>query len=113
MFHLRVYDNFHYGDETEAYNHGQYATYAEAVAGAKAIVDEFMEWNWRENMRPNQLGALFGMFGEDPVIFPSEPGPGRERFSARTYADEAAQKVCEKKQKTPYTPENFTPLLHG
>lgn len=109
MFYLRVYDNYHYGDESEAYNHGQYASYAEAIEGAKAIVDEFMVWNWRENMRPEQLAALFGIYGEDPVIFPDKPGPGRESFSASTYAGEAAQKVCMEKQKTPYTPENFTP----
>ena len=45
-FHLRVYDNFHYADESEAYNHGQYETYAEALIGAKAIVDEFLKHNW-------------------------------------------------------------------
>jgi len=44
--HLRIYDNFHYGDESEAYNHGQYETYAEALIGAKAIVDEFLKHNW-------------------------------------------------------------------
>lgn len=111
MFYLRVYDNFHYGDESEAYNHGQYATYEEAITGAKAIVDEFMEWNWRENMRPNQLAALFGMFGEEPLIFPNEPGENK-RFSAYDYADEAAETVCKKLQKNPYTPENYTPLMH-
>ncbi|HLN71904.1 MAG TPA: hypothetical protein VK205_01330 [Prolixibacteraceae bacterium] len=111
MFYLRVYDNYHYGDESEAYNHGQYATYAEAVAGAKAIVDEFMEWNWRENMRPNQLAALFGIYGEDPVIFPNEPG-NSGRFSASDYATEAAEKACKKLQKGPYTPENYAPLMH-
>ncbi|MFN4762350.1 hypothetical protein ACKGJN_04435 [Gillisia sp. Q332] len=40
-FHLRVYDNFHYMDESEVYNHGQYDTYEAALIAAKAIVDDF------------------------------------------------------------------------
>ncbi len=39
--HLRVYDNFHYMDEFEVYNHGQYDTYEDALISAKAIVDDF------------------------------------------------------------------------
>lgn len=44
-FYLRVYENSHYMDETEAYNHGQYDTYEEALIAAKAIVDDFFEHN--------------------------------------------------------------------
>ena len=37
-YHLRVYDNYHYGDESEAYNHGAYNTYEKAESAAKAIM---------------------------------------------------------------------------
>lgn len=33
-------------DESEAYNHGQYDTYEDALNAAKAIVDDFLEDNW-------------------------------------------------------------------
>lgn len=30
-FHLRVFDNYHYMDESEAYNHGAFDTYEDAL----------------------------------------------------------------------------------
>jgi hypothetical protein len=39
--HLRVYDNFHYTDKTEADDIGSYAVYDEAEIDAKAILVEF------------------------------------------------------------------------
>ena len=45
-YHLRVYDNYHYADESEAFDHGGYCTYEEAENGAKAMVKEFLELNW-------------------------------------------------------------------
>jgi hypothetical protein len=40
-FHLRVYDNFNYTEETESDDIGSYATYEKAEIEAKVIVDKF------------------------------------------------------------------------
>lgn len=94
-FHLRVYDNFHYMDESEAYNNGEYATYEDALVGAKAIVDEFLEFNWRPGMKPDDLIVSFAFYGEDPIILPDEHGE-YERFSSRNYVDTRAAEICKK-----------------
>ena len=94
-FHLRVYDNFHYMDESEAYNHGKYDTYEDAVIAAKSIVDEFFEHNWEKGISSNALIGQYGLYGEDPIILPNEHGK-HESFSARTYAKMSAEKICRK-----------------
>jgi hypothetical protein len=94
-YHLRVYDNFHYMDESEAYDHGQFGTYEEALTAAKAIVDEFFKQNWKSGIAPDDLLGQYSQYGEDPVILPDEPG-GHERFSARTYAGTSAVEICRK-----------------
>ena len=94
-FHLRVYDNFHYADESEAYNHGRYETYEEAIIGAKAIVKEFLDFNWKKGMKAADLLVLFALYGEDPIILPNEHGE-HESFSARTYAESIAAEICRK-----------------
>ncbi len=35
-------ENLHYMDESEAYDHGTFATYAEAEAACRRIADEFL-----------------------------------------------------------------------
>ena len=94
-FHLRVYENSHYMDESEAYNHGQYNTYEDALVAAKAIVDEFMEHNWQTGISPESLIGQFCLYGDDPIILPNEPGKS-ECFSARTYAHISAVEICRK-----------------
>lgn len=94
-YHLRVYDNYHYGDESEAYDYGEYATYEEAEIAAKAIVDEFFESNWKPGIRLDELLGQYSLYGEDPIILPNEPGEN-ERFSARAYADISAVEICRK-----------------
>ena len=94
-FYLRVYDNYHYTDESEAYNYGQYDTYEEALSAAQAIVDEFFEHNWKIGVTPDYLIGQYSLYGEDPIILPNEPGEF-ERFSARTYANISAEEICRK-----------------
>ena len=94
-FHLRVYDNYHYMDESEAYNHGQYNTYHDAIIAAKAIVDEFLVDNWKSGISPDDLIGQYCIYGEDPIILPNEHGE-HERFSARTYAGISAVEICRK-----------------
>jgi guanosine-3',5'-bis(diphosphate) 3'-pyrophosphohydrolase len=92
-YNLKVYDNYHYADESEAYNHGLYDTYEEAEIAAKAIVNEFLENNWNRGMNPIILIAQYCLFGEDPVIMPAE-NPAGKNFSAREYANEIAETIC-------------------
>jgi guanosine-3',5'-bis(diphosphate) 3'-pyrophosphohydrolase len=92
-FHLKVYDNYHYMVESEAYNHGQYDSYEEAMIAAKAIVDEFFEHNWKQGLKPDYLIGQYCLYGEDPNILPNEHGK-HESFSARTYANISAVKIC-------------------
>ena len=80
-YHLRVYDNYHYGDESEAYDHGAYNTYGEDKSVAKAIVDEFLEHNWSRGKTPGKLQAEYGLNGEDPIILPAD-NPSGKNFSA-------------------------------
>jgi hypothetical protein len=92
-FHLRIYENNHYMDESEAYNHGQYNSYEEAMIKAKSIVDEFFEHNWKPGVTPDYLIGQYCLYGDDPIILPNEHGK-HERFSARTYAEISAVKIC-------------------
>lgn len=94
-FHLRVYDNFHYMDESEAYNHGQYETYEDAMLAAQAIVEEFFMDNWESGMTAEYLLGRYCLFGEDPIILPDDHGE-HPSFSARTYAGEIAETICKK-----------------
>ncbi|MDU8886309.1 hypothetical protein RXV94_09070 [Yeosuana sp. MJ-SS3] len=94
-FHLRIYDNYHYMDESEAYNHGQYDSYEDAMIGAQKIVDEFFEHNWKPGVTPNDLMVQYCLYGEDPIILPNEHGKHKS-FSARTYAEISAVKICRK-----------------
>ncbi|MGM0934592.1 MAG: hypothetical protein ACQEWD_14230 [Bacteroidota bacterium] len=94
-FHLRVYENSHYMDESEAYNHGEYDTYEDALKAAKAIVDEFMKHNWTSGIKPESLVGQYSLYGDDPIILPNEHGK-HERFSARTYAKISAVEICRK-----------------
>jgi hypothetical protein len=96
-FYLRVYDNFNYMEESEAYNHGQFETYADALVKAKAIVEEFFVENWKRGMTAENLFEQYCMYGEDPIILPDEHGE-LPRFSARIYAQEIHETIFKKLQ---------------
>lgn len=93
MYNLMVYENYHYGAESEAYNHGCYDTYEEAEIAAKAIINEFLEHNWSRGMNPDVLIAQYCLYGEDPVIIP-EQNTVNKKFSGRDYANEIAETIC-------------------
>jgi len=94
-FHLRVYDNFHYTDESEADDVGCYETYEEALEAVKAIVDAFLGSNWKKGINPKNLLGLFDDFGNDPAII-SDDNLDHEHFSARNYAINRVEEVCKK-----------------
>ena len=92
-FYIRIYDNYHYMDESETYNYGQYETYEDALVEAKKIVDEFIEHYWKPETKPEEFLAGFAHYGEEPIILPNEPGE-HERFSARTYLESRIKEIC-------------------
>jgi hypothetical protein len=89
-FELYVDDNFHYMDEESRYKCGSFATYGEALAKAKAIVDEFLEQHHEPGMTSKELYEGYVGFGEDPFIIPS----GEPRFSAWDYARARCRDLC-------------------
>ena len=96
-YNLRIFDN--YGqDSSKGYDHGYYDTYEEAEIEAKEIVDDFLEHNWKRGKNPDILIAEYCMYGEDPVILPTENAAGR-KFSGRDYVNQIAETICRKLEK--------------
>ncbi len=92
-YYLRIYDNYHYQDESEAFNSGEYDNYEEAENAAKTIIKEFLEHNWSRGMNPEILIGQYCLYGEDPIILPAE-NPEGKHFSGRDYANEIAGTIC-------------------
>jgi hypothetical protein len=91
-YHLRVYDNFHYSDESEAYDYGQYDSYGSALIAAKKMVESSLRHEYKPGMTKDDLITSYLFYGEDPIIVPSDPD--KERFSARDYVHEIAGEIC-------------------
>jgi hypothetical protein len=89
-YKLFVDDNYHYMDEEERYCSGTFASYEEALAKAKAIVDEFLEQGYQPGMTSKELYEGYVGFGEDPFIIP----PGVPPFSAWGYARMRCMELC-------------------
>lgn len=78
-----VDDNFHSGDESARYRHGEYQTREEAVAVCKSKVDEYFERIEKGKHSFNELWEGYMLYGEDPFIGNDDDG---KRFSAWDYA---------------------------
>ena len=88
-FTVWVDDNYHFMDEGERYKLGDFATEAQALAAAKAIVDEFLLEHYIPGMSAEQLLAGYKQYGEDPWFVSTE-----QPFSAWRYAEERCRKIC-------------------
>ena len=86
-----VDDNFHYMDPDERYTLGVFATYEEAVAACRRIVDNDLEDWAKRDITAKELFNLYVMFGDDPFI---KPDGG---FSGRDYARERSQALAKQK----------------
>ena len=90
IYKLKIYDNFHYQDESEAWvRQVDYETYEEALNAAQTMVEEDIEHYYKEGMSANELIGAYCSFGDDPDIY-SEPPGGGGGFSAWSYAQEYA-----------------------
>lgn len=90
-YQVFIDDNYHYMDEGERYRHGEFATFEEALAACKAIVDEYLLGAYEAGMTAGELYSTYTGFGEDPFIL-GEPVPFR--FSAWDYARERCAEIC-------------------
>jgi len=91
-FTVFVDDNYHVYDEDERYTHGVYATYSEALAVCKAIVDKWLTESYTPGKSADQLYEGYVGYGEDPFIV--GPDTGEERFSAWGYAKQRCAEIC-------------------
>lgn len=86
---VRVYDNFHYMDEDEAFDLPALASAEEALARCKAIVDRSLQELRCEGMSADALYTRYQMFGDDPVVIASGGAPD-VFFSGWCYAQTQA-----------------------
>ena len=93
QYTVRILDNFHFMDQNEEYNSGDYVTYEEAVAKCKAILDDFLESAYQPGENAEQLYSTYVMYGETPVIWGPEPGD----FSSNDYARQRCEEITQPK----------------
>lgn len=86
-----VDDNFHYGDETERYQYGEFDTVEEAIEACKLIVETSI--TYEEGNTEDDLFKQYCFFGEDPFII------GNSLFSGRDYAREYCKRLYFEKNK--------------
>ena len=99
-YKVEVDDNFHFMDEDERWCLGEFATYEEAIAAAKKMVDDFFEDSKGTPAEESYEG--FTMMGDDPFIvaFGGAPCP-ENHFSAWDYALEVANRVATERPNNP------------
>jgi hypothetical protein len=87
-----VDDNFHYMDESERYNLGEFKDCQSATAACKKIVDEFLA-TCDAGLTAGEMYRAYTGFGEDPWISSDDPNC---RFSAWTYAEQRCSELGRK-----------------
>ena len=93
-FKVFVDDNFHFMDESERFEKGEYETYEEAVEVCKKIIDQFLDVNYSEGMSAKELYDKYKAFGSDPFIVPK---PEKAEFYSWGYAKKRCSVLCGKK----------------
>jgi hypothetical protein len=91
-FKVFVDDNYHYQDESERYEQGEYESYEAAVAACKLIVDQYLAGAFKEGMNAAELYKSYVSFGEDPFVVPNPEGV---LFSAWDYAKQRCLEICD------------------
>jgi len=93
-YKVLIDDNFHFKDESERYELGQFPTLTEALAASCRIVDEFLLSAFKPGMTAQQLYFSYTSFGEDPFIIPDASEETAVQFSAWDYAKSRCQAMC-------------------
>jgi hypothetical protein len=94
-FHLIIHNNFQYSDVSEIDDACSYSTYEDALFRVKALIDKFLVTNWKRGISPEELLAIFNLFGNDPSII-SDDYVEYEHFSARNYSIKRVKVICQK-----------------
>jgi hypothetical protein len=90
-FKVMVDDNFHYQNEEERYELGNFSTAAEAIAACKRVVDEDLSNSYKPGDTSAELYERYTMFGEDPFIVNLDEADSPVKFSAWGYAKERSE----------------------
>ena len=92
-YQVLVYDNNHYGDESERTDYGVFATANEAIAKSKKIIDDDLDATWKPGTSAAELYQLYICWGPDPVVVPLNPNDPAVAFSAWPYAKERCKEL--------------------
>jgi tetratricopeptide (TPR) repeat protein len=95
-YRVIVDDNFHYMNEDERWELGEYATFEEALAASQKLVKDFFE-DADLGQTAKELYDGYVMMGDDPWIeaFGGAVAPP-ERFSAWAFAKDYAERISKK-----------------
>ncbi|MGE4072175.1 MAG: hypothetical protein AB7E72_13480 [Lysobacterales bacterium] len=92
QWYVKVYDNFHYMDESESYRKGPYPSAEAALQAARDVVENSLLESVGSLSQARDVDELirnYRMFGADPVVEGEHP----VEFSAWNYVDEIAPAV--------------------
>lgn len=89
-----VDDNFHYMDDSERYELGEFLTIAAAIEAARRIVDEHLLAAHRPGMTAEASYQGYTSFGEDPFIVAMPAEDGEILFSAWDYEKRRCDELC-------------------
>lgn len=79
-------DNFHFSDETERVRLADYESAGEALAAARALIDESLEEVGRPGMTGEEWFSHYAQFGTDAYLISDDPAVAA--FSGWDYARE-------------------------
>jgi hypothetical protein len=101
-YRVLVGDNFHGTDMSRRSWKGEYATYAEALAECKEIVDRFLRHEHVPGMPARALYFRYMLFGRDPCIVDgSESADPMPNFAGWDYAKLRCVELCARPPATP------------
>ena len=87
-FKVMVDDNFHYMDESERYELGEFDSLEEAITACQRRVDGDLRSMFNSEDSAEDLYKRYTSFGEDPFIVATGPTDDKVAFSAWDYAKE-------------------------
>jgi hypothetical protein len=93
-FKVFVDDNYHFMDESERYEKGEYESYEQALTVCKAIVDQSLSAKYIDGMSAKELYDNYKAFGADPFVVPTPDA--KAQFSAWEYAKKRCSEICSK-----------------
>ena len=93
-YKVLVDDNFHFMDESERYELGEFESLDAAIEASKRIVDEFLLSGYQPGMTAQELYQAYTGFGEDPFIVSPSTEQTEIPFSAWDYARQRCAEMC-------------------